>query len=414
MDSFEARVQFSKQLSSLTPSRQAALDCAKFILRNKDNQDDLFSVILETLNSVDLNCRVNVFQFVEELVSLALVDPEGNDTILKLILKELKTILYTILPQKSGEISDEIRLLTNLSPAFNILVSISKLLNFKNIDYFINLFNSNLLSERDIEFVQLNLSFDDGRLYKSDNPDSLKPPPYSSDPSTTMLNNAWYFLVSKRRQSQYERQLIDFHHTRSPQVASPRRPTRSSPHSVHNNKYIEYDPHPPPVIQLSDELEQQQHNHDKQPMGASTNSLNMTHKQMLQRIEADRERQKRGKENLWKVQRLGNGDLGSKSEFLSLCESFKEFDPVADRPLIDELNDLYDSCVFRPKVEATTNGKSHALTGSDGGKSVTTNDGRNIGNLKPKKPVENEVFKPKLGFLGAGEKIRDNRKSRRM
>jgi CTD kinase subunit gamma len=52
MDAFQCRMQFTRQISTLTASAVAAKQCAQFALKNRDFDEDLFSVIMEQLESV--------------------------------------------------------------------------------------------------------------------------------------------------------------------------------------------------------------------------------------------------------------------------------------------------------------------------------------------------------------------------
>jgi hypothetical protein len=52
MDPFQCRLHFTKLLSNLTASAVAAKQCAQFALKYRDVDEDLFSVILEQLQSV--------------------------------------------------------------------------------------------------------------------------------------------------------------------------------------------------------------------------------------------------------------------------------------------------------------------------------------------------------------------------
>lgn len=51
-DPFNCRLQFTRLLSRLNASAGASKQCAQFALRNKELDEDLFSVIVEQLQSV--------------------------------------------------------------------------------------------------------------------------------------------------------------------------------------------------------------------------------------------------------------------------------------------------------------------------------------------------------------------------
>lgn len=54
-------MQFTRQISTLTASAVAAKQCAQFALKNRDFDEDLFSVILEQLESVSRPAADAVF-----------------------------------------------------------------------------------------------------------------------------------------------------------------------------------------------------------------------------------------------------------------------------------------------------------------------------------------------------------------
>ncbi|KAG7792745.1 hypothetical protein KL910_000985 [Ogataea haglerorum] len=172
MDSFEARVYLTKQLSSLTPSKQAAQQCAKFLLKHKELQEDLYSVILESLDAADLNIRINIFQFLEELIVYCQND--SQKPYVSSIVKDMRLILTKILPPKPDDVSCETRLLTNLHAAYTILVNISKSCMFTNLKEYKAKYSSNLLTDMDRNRIELQLQFDEKPLYtEKELPDSI-------------------------------------------------------------------------------------------------------------------------------------------------------------------------------------------------------------------------------------------------
>ncbi|GMG21367.1 unnamed protein product [Ambrosiozyma monospora] len=95
MDSLDARLNFSKKLSVLQPSRQASQELATLLIRRADLKDDLYPVIMETLDSVDLNIRVNIFGFIEELINLDI-----ERVYLRSLISDLPIIMVKLLPRK--------------------------------------------------------------------------------------------------------------------------------------------------------------------------------------------------------------------------------------------------------------------------------------------------------------------------
>jgi hypothetical protein len=55
MDAFQCRLHFTNLISRLTASAVAAKQSAQFALKNRDVDEDLFSVILEQLQSVSMS-----------------------------------------------------------------------------------------------------------------------------------------------------------------------------------------------------------------------------------------------------------------------------------------------------------------------------------------------------------------------
>ncbi|PUU75264.1 CTD kinase subunit gamma CTK3-domain-containing protein [Tuber borchii] len=68
-DPFTCRLSFTRLLSRLNASAGASKQCAQFALRNRELDEDLFSVILEQLQSeeITMNTRVNMLYFIEVL-----------------------------------------------------------------------------------------------------------------------------------------------------------------------------------------------------------------------------------------------------------------------------------------------------------------------------------------------------------
>lgn len=322
MDPFEARVHFGKQLTSLSASKRASQELAHFVIYYADIREDLFPAVLETLHRVDLNCRISIFQFVDELISMIATDPDRFPpaspvySYISLSVKQLPRILTQVLPKKPTDCTpkelDELRCLTNLRSAFMILKHISEILKYPNLKERIDKFESTLLTQNDVKNIRDNLPFNESSFYEvveqatKDNAlvPQVVPLLHPERIFTKPIDVAWEFLISKKRQSQYERVMIDTHTGK----------LNSSP-SI--NKPDEVKPKHRSVLFLSQ-------------------------KQMLQRMEADRERQKKGKETLWSVDRPEN-KIGI-PEFKHIWQSFDKYDPKTDRALLDELNGLFNIC----------------------------------------------------------------------
>ncbi|OUM53743.1 hypothetical protein BVG19_g3056 [[Candida] boidinii] len=381
MDPFEARIYFSKQLSSLTPSKLAAQECSRFLIRNHDLQEDLHSVILETLSLVDLNIRINILQFLEELIELCSL--ESNQPYIKNIYRDIYLILTKVMPSSNtisqtktsssnntrnnndnnNKVDDKVdfRGLTNLNSVYPILCNISK--NFKDLEKYKERFNSNLLTDKEFKSINDNKKFDDSNLYNLES-NFLKIGELNNNMDVDIENNknlnslhqAWEFLIGKKLQSQYERRMIDKQFLGNNEIVT-LTTSDSHPDSIDEDDdsgkviktaaaAIEAMGNLPNLTNQKQLPPQQQ---QAEPTALSSSAslaspqvLVLSHKQQLMRIEADRERQKRGKENLWVVERP-DGKF-SYNEFLNIYNRFDEFNKESDMNIINELNELYTTC----------------------------------------------------------------------
>ncbi|GMF00312.1 unnamed protein product [[Candida] boidinii] len=381
MDPFEARIYFSKQLSSLTPSKLAAQECSRFLIRNHDLQEDLHSVILETLSLVDLNIRINILQFLEELIELCSL--ESNQPYIKNIYRDIYLILTKVMPSSNtisqtktsssnntrnnndnnNKVDDKVdfRGLTNLNSVYPILCNISK--NFKDLEKYKERFNSNLLTDKEFKSINDNKKFDDSNLYNLES-NFLKIGELNNNMDVDIENNenlnslhqAWEFLIGKKLQSQYERRMIDKQFLENNEILT-LTTSDSHPDSIDEDDdsgkviktaaaAIEAMGNLPNLTNQKQLPPQQQ---QAEPTALSSSAslaspqvLVLSHKQQLMRIEADRERQKRGKENLWVVERP-DGKF-SYNEFLNIYNRFDEFNKESDMNIINELNELYTTC----------------------------------------------------------------------
>ncbi|KAH0614680.1 uncharacterized protein H6S33_000316 [Morchella sextelata] len=97
-DPFNCRLQFTRLLSRLNASAGASKQCAQFALRNRELDEDLFSVILEQLQSEEctMNTRVNMLYFIEVLCDMSMkTEYRGY---VKMIQRDLIQIVDTVVP----------------------------------------------------------------------------------------------------------------------------------------------------------------------------------------------------------------------------------------------------------------------------------------------------------------------------
>ncbi|KAA8897810.1 CTD kinase subunit gamma CTK3-domain-containing protein [Sphaerosporella brunnea] len=98
MDAFQCRLHFTNLLSRLTASAVAAKQAAQFALKNRDVDEDLFSVIVEQLQSKDcsMNVRVNILYFIETLCEQSL--KADYRSYVKMIQHNLQLIVDAVAP----------------------------------------------------------------------------------------------------------------------------------------------------------------------------------------------------------------------------------------------------------------------------------------------------------------------------
>lgn len=298
MDSFEAATQFALILRGLTPSIQLLVKAAHFALKNSESEDYLFSSIISTLSdsSIELNTKSTIFQFIEILIneSVHFKSTSPNKPYLSILKSSLPKILSLVLPSTNN---------SNLYNVFLSLKNISRLLG-EDCTQYISKYNSNLLTSQDLIDIGNNLEFQSNSE------------PERGDPIAT----AWLFLLDKKRQSQYERMRL-----------------------LKNSKILDAAP--------EDTIDENQIFNLKEKDHKKLNLL--TKKQILMRMEDDREAHKRSKENLWVVSRPKSSKFVSEEEFAehywttSTGLSKLENDTLMDS--LDELNKYVNASFKDPQ-----------------------------------------------------------------
>jgi hypothetical protein len=423
MDSFELRMQFINSLMNLNSSKQASLDICNFLIRNYFAQEDLYPAILETLSKLDINKRLNIFQFIDDFLSLIMKDVKlrDNDIIFNyafLIISDLQKILQFVIPgnpmfnntlinkdEENGISNSEtekirqlsqIRTLANLPFCFRILTHISELFNWEKLQFFKQQFMndslSELISEDDLSNSQNGILFNDSEFY-SNNIEATKSSHVddyvNSSPKVSDINNkemkieqelhpeedyipekikqglydAWSFIMNKRRQSIYESLLIDnnedpfkckqidieitessndqdntcLQNTNDDMISTSKTPTKTPSKTPGKICVL---PSSQPALEPQQEFN---------PLSSSENPQNilkLSHNLILQRIEADRERQKRGKETSWEIERKSNKITIDEFNYIYNTSGYN---PSEDNLLIDEMENLYQLCTFTSK-----------------------------------------------------------------
>jgi len=271
MDPFEARLQFIQYLETLNPSTQAITKTVSFALKNKELHEDFHSCILEVLDKIDLNSRINVLYFIEALVSSitggGVMSKDGGDDgegdgdgegeggdddddekeklpYLNNLEKDFAIILGKIIPDTN---------LINLKSSVDILINIEKFYNINNLKY------------KEI--------FDNISINKLNNNDEI----LNSIKNNGKFSDSWKFLI-KNKQNGLKMRIKQFE-------------------------------------MESGEILNDNHN--------NFNKLKpFTKDQILNRIESDRERHKRFKEINWIINR-SQGKI-DKFEFNKIWENHNE------------------------------------------------------------------------------------------
>ncbi|KGK40159.1 hypothetical protein JL09_g579 [Pichia kudriavzevii] len=453
MESFELRMQLNNLLLNLNSSKQASSEVCTFLVRNYVSQEDLYPAFLEVLPRLDINKRLNMFQFIDDFLALIKKEPKyrDNDIIFNyafLIISDLRKILQYVIPQtpqlesddeneqREGKLSyADIRPLSNLPFCYKILYHISKVYGMTELSDISAKYESNLLTEKDLEGIRNGEHFNESQTYNNEaeptktshvddyinsSPSSdikkqshggSKPEEsYIPEQINRSLHSAWDFLLLKRRQSQYESMLID---------------VLEDPFNLKSEKGKETESKQPPSCLI---LQSSQPEANPAPSSSSThhvahgnntmvssanqdsskNVLALSHNLILQRIEADRERQKRGKETLWETER-SDGKI-SITEFEYIYDTLQAFDEEKDKPLIEEMDKLYQLCTFdkmsKPKQHSRPDrarqlqfqSPSHAQSKSQVQSSATPH---NIGNKSGHSDKRRRAFEETDLFYGS-------------
>lgn len=268
MDAFENSAKLSLMLRGLTPIVQSLTKTAHFALKNSDGEDYLFQSIIDTLDdkTVELQTKSTIFQFIEVLINESFYISEQpkshyNYPYVHNIKNALPKIIIKVLPDSD---------MASINNIFNSLKSLSRIFKFDFVDYE-SKYNSisNEFSEEDLANVEENIPFPNVTI--EDDEENVDP-----------LITTWNLLIKKKKQSQYERlRLLKHGETVEKPVAE------ADMFSIRVSK--------PDV---------------------PTNKHTLSKRQILARMEDDRETHKRSKEGLWMVNRAKDATAVTEDEFL--------------------------------------------------------------------------------------------------
>lgn len=317
MDSFEASTQLAQVLRSLSPSIQNLTKAAHFALKNADSEDYLFHSIIDTLDDpkVEINTKSTIFQFIEVLISESYnvsQQPKSNYSYpyVHRLRAALPSILLKVLPGRN-----------NFS-LYNIFVSLRNISRTLKVDFddyeYQYLSISASLDENDRSNIDQDIPYPDITL---DDTESA-----SDDPLIT----TWQLLVKKKKQSQYERLRLLKH-------------GKMVSDSVEEDSMFSYRPSRLAPVHASPLTTSPSHSTTPGSNQPPSEQL-LSKKQILARMEDDRETHKRSKENLWVVNRPKDGSVVTEDEFL--VHYWNKIGPLSDDKekvllsSLDELNEL--------------------------------------------------------------------------
>lgn len=271
MDSFETSSQFRQILRNLLPQSAVILKAVHFALRNCSSEDYLYYSIIETFEdaTLELNTKTTVFQFIDMLIRESFfISEQVNSTYNFPYVHNLKNALPKIM-EKILPLSSNV----NLHCIYTSLKNISATLNV-NYSEFEEQYThvTSILAQEDLENVELNIPFP--KL-------SLEEITKSKDP----VIQTWEILLHKRKESHYERLRLLRNQPPKDGIVS-----EDEMFSVRDAK-------------LDTERE------NKEQL--------FTKKQIIARMEDDREAQKRSRETLWVVNRPSGVNYVTEEEFLN-------------------------------------------------------------------------------------------------
>lgn len=272
MDSFETSSQFVQILKGLVPQVQSLLKAAHFALKHAESEDYLFYAVIDVLEDpkVELNTKSTIFQFIDVLIHESFQASQQAHTnynypYVHNLKNLLPKILIKVLPSNSN---------ANLFNIYDNLKNISEALNV-NYSEFEQKFDAveTSLTKEELENVNMNIPYPEISL------DEMEME--SQDP----VLQAWQILLKKRQQSHYERL-----------------------------RHLKHEPFKDGEITEDDMFLIRSSRTD--PLKKVNENL-LTRKQILARMEDDRETHKKSKETLWLVSRPSGANTISEDEFLN-------------------------------------------------------------------------------------------------
>ncbi|CDK25782.1 unnamed protein product [Kuraishia capsulata CBS 1993] len=285
MDPLEARLYFTRQLKSMSASLQQHTECAKFAIKNEELQEDFHSVILEVISAVDLNVRLNVFDFIEVLIEETLkLGKVPERPYLNRLVADLPLIIRQVIPT-----TDDLKGLANLNTSCTILASLSRVLGYESA----------------LRYQQILQTIGES---KAEIPSFLD----ASCKYSEQLAECWIFVIQMRQNERSQRQAEDRLANDSSFSMAQVQPTNTAD-----------TPKAPKNDSRSQSVQPEDSSAPNEPASSPEKSsyLAFSNQQILARMEQDRERNKRAKESLWIVERP-DGKF-TRAEFDAIYARFK-------------------------------------------------------------------------------------------
>lgn len=277
MDSFDAANQLLQMLRSLSPQLQHLSKAVYFALKNSDKEDYLLPTILDVINDKQLPTSIKAN--ILQFVDLLINESLSLDKYKQAYVQGLKDNLPLIITQVTDNKS-------NLYSTYLSLFNISQ--HFKmDCHGFVSQFDSNMLTDKDIDLIKRNEEFT-----KSDINDD--------EP----LVRAWKILLQCKHECQFERaKLLE--------------------HSEYIDDIVDED--------LLFSIREK----------SNPSTILLSKRQILVRMEDDREAHKRSKENFWVVNRdKEKGNHITEDEFVN--HYWNKFQPLNDQENKEFLNSLQE------------------------------------------------------------------------
>ncbi|RCK54734.1 hypothetical protein Cantr_04562 [Candida viswanathii] len=294
MDSFDIASKLLQMLHSISPQLQNITKIVHFALKNHKLEDYLLPTIIDVIDDKQLDSSVksNVFQFIELLLIESYQNKDKfNGAYVHGLMQNLPYIIKQVIVNKS-----------NLHNTYLSLCNISKVFDV-DCDEYILRFSCDLLTEEDLVKIANNEEFEQEEKSKEKEEDLVK---------------CWKILLQDKRQSQYERARLLKHGDLTADIVD------------EDQMFSTRDKTKPETTKF------------------------LSKRQILARMEDDREVHKRSKESFWVVNRDKdkNANFITENEFLDhYWNRFQPLDEKENNEFLDSLKDMNDMvrCSYKDK-----------------------------------------------------------------